>query len=103
MRSPVRVHSASLPARVGGDGEGLGEKTHEDIHAGTTSALGEDKGRGEALNKAVLADLKQLDKCAKAKDTAGVATTSGSLRNHVLEFVALEPRRLAERFGVDDL
>jgi len=51
----------------------------------------------------VLADLKSLDKLAKAKDAGGVASTSAALRGHVLEFVKLEPKRLAERFGVSDI
>tara|TARA_B100000795_G_C22690268_1_gene395338 strand:+ start:521 stop:700 length:180 start_codon:yes stop_codon:yes gene_type:complete len=47
----------------------------------------------------MLADLKGLDKLAKAKNADDVPKTSAALRGHVLEFIKLEPKRLAQRFG----
>ena len=58
---------------------------------------------GDKLSKTVLADLKKLDQLAKAGDKEGVPAVSAALKGHVLEFVALEPQRLADKFGVDDL
>ena len=51
----------------------------------------------------MLGDLKALDKLAKAKDAGGVPGTSAALRGRVLDFLRLEPTRLAERFGVSDI
>ena len=62
-----------------------------------------DKDKGTALNKAVLKDLKGLDKLAKAGSKEEVPAASAQLRTHVLDFVALEPQRLSEKFGVSDL
>ena len=64
---------------------------------------GADKDKGVAIGKALLEDLKQLDKLAKAGDKEGIPAVSASVRSKVLEFVALEPQRLQERFGVGDL
>lgn len=64
---------------------------------------GADKDKGVAISKALLEDLKQLDKLAKAGDKEGIPAVSASVRSKVLEFVALEPQRLQERFGVGDL
>ena len=60
---------------------------------------GDDKTEAERISKAMLADLKGLDKLAKAKDAGGVPKTSAALKGHVLEFIKLEPTRLAQRFG----
>jgi hypothetical protein len=64
---------------------------------------GADKDAGAKISKAVLADLTKLDKLAKAKSVDEVAGAAASLKEHVLQFVALEPQRLTDRFGVSDL
>jgi len=64
---------------------------------------GADKDAGAALSKKVLEDLKQLDKLAKEGNKAEVAGATATLKGHVLEFVALEPQRLQDKFGVGDL
>ena len=64
---------------------------------------GKDKDAGAKISKIVLEDLKKLDKVAKAGSKADVPEVSAALRGHVLEFVALEPQRLVDRFGVGDL
>lgn len=61
------------------------------------------KDAGAAISKAVLKDLKRLDKLAKKGAKEEVPEASLSLRAHVLEFVALEPQRLQDRYGVGDL
>ena len=58
------------------------------------------KDKGAELNKRVLADLKALDKLAKASNKADVPEVSASLKKTVLDFVALEPERLVEKYGV---
>mgnify|MGYP006102760441 CR=1 FL=1 len=65
----------------------------------TRALPGDAKDKGEGLNKAVLADLKKLDKSAKAKDADGVKTTSADLRGHVMAFTDLEPEKLINKFG----
>jgi len=67
------------------------------------SLTGADQAAGNALSKKVLEDLKQLDTLAKAGNKDGVPDASKSLRGHVLEFVELEPQKLKDKFGVDDL
>ena len=62
-----------------------------------------DKDAGSALNKAVLNDLKALDKLARKGKKDEVAAASAQLRENVLGFVALEPKRLGETYGVSDL
>lgn len=62
-----------------------------------------DKDAGSKLNKLVLNDLKSLDKLAKASDKEAIPGASQALRDHVLEFVALTPQRLTDKFGVSDL
>ena len=64
---------------------------------------GADKDTGASISKKVLEDLKQLDKLAKAGSKGEVADVSATLKGHVLEFVALEPQKLQDKFGVDDL
>jgi hypothetical protein len=64
---------------------------------------GKDKDAGAQISKAVLEDLKKLDKLAKAGSKEEVPGVSAALRGHVLEFVALEPQRLVDRFGIGDL
>ena len=64
---------------------------------------GADKDAGLAASKKVLDDLKELDKVAKAGSKAEVDGLVGSLKGHVLDFVALEPKKLADKFGVGDL
>ena len=64
---------------------------------------GDAKNSGSKLSKVVLEDLKTLDKLAKARSKEEVPGASAALRGHVLDFVALEPQRLADRFGVGDL
>lgn len=64
---------------------------------------GGDKEKGAAISKALLEDLKQLDKLAKAGDKDGVPELSAAVRSKVMQFVALEPQRLQDRFGVGDL
>jgi len=72
----------------------------KDILEQASKALaGDAKDKGEGLNKAVLADLKKLDKSAKAKDADGVKTTSADLRGHVMAFTDLEPEKLINKFG----
>ena len=68
-----------------------------------TKSLGSDQAAGNVISKKVLEDLKQLDSLAKAGNKDGVPGVSSTLRGHVLEFVALEPQRLQDKFGVDDL
>lgn len=63
---------------------------------------GDAKDKGDGLNKAVLADLKKMDKSAKAKDADGIKTTSADLRGHILAFFNLEPERLANKYGSGD-
>ena len=57
------------------------------------------KEQGKAINKSVLADLKSLDKLAKANDKDGVAGVSAALKGHVLDFVAIEPQSLIDKYG----
>ena len=65
---------------------------------------GADQKTASSLSKSVLDDLKQLDKLAKAKAGAEeIASTAAALKGHVNDFVALEPQRLADRFGISDL
>jgi len=64
---------------------------------------GADKDAGAKISKVVLEDLKKLDKLAKAGSSDEVAGVSAALRGHVLEFVALEPQRLINRFGGSDV
>ena len=64
---------------------------------------GSQRDAGNALSKKVLEDLKLMDKLAKAGEKDQIAGTSAALKGHVLEFVALEPQRLADKFGVGDL
>lgn len=63
------------------------------------ATAGDDKAEADRISKAILADLKGLDKLAKAKAADDVPKTSAALKGHVLEFIKLEPKRLAERFG----
>ena len=63
------------------------------------AAAGDDKAEAARISKAILADLKGLDKLAKAKAADDVPKASAALKGHVLEFIKLEPKRLAERFG----
>merc|ERR1719238_276530 len=58
------------------------------------------KESGSAISKAMLEDLKQLDKLAKAGDKEGIPALSSSVRSKVLKFVELEPQRLIDRYGV---
>ena len=67
------------------------------------SLSGADKDKGSKLSKVVLEDLKTLDKLAKSGSKDDVPSVSAALKGHVLEFVALEPQRLVERFGIEDL
>ena len=69
----------------------------------TKQLSGSDKSAGGAISKKVLDDLKSLDKLAKAGTKDEVPTVSAALRGHVLEFVALEPTRLADKYGIGDL
>ena len=64
---------------------------------------GDAKTKGSAISKALLADLKELDKLAKTSNKDGVPTVSASVRSKVEEFVALEPSRLTDKFGIGDL
>ena len=64
---------------------------------------GADKSAGDKLSKIVLDDLKGLDKLAKAKSKDEIPAASAVLRGHVLEFVQLEPSKLADKYGVGDL
>lgn len=73
------------------------------LEAAAKELQGSAKQQGDALNKAVLADLKGLDKLAKASAKGDIASASAALKGHVLEFVALEPERLVEKFGVSDI
>ena len=57
------------------------------------------KEQGAALSKAVLGDLKRLDKLAKAGSGDDVGGASAALRGHVLEFVQLQPQRITQRYG----
>lgn len=61
------------------------------------------KDSGSAISKAMLEDLKQLDKLAKAGDKEGIPAVSAAVRSKVLQFVELEPQRLIDRYGVGDL
>ena len=61
------------------------------------------KDSGSAISKAMLEDLKQLDKLAKAGDKDGIPAVSAAVRSKVLQFVELEPQRLIDRYGVGDL
>mmetsp|Transcript_12803 Transcript_12803/g.30301 ORF Transcript_12803/g.30301 Transcript_12803/m.30301 type:complete len:203 (+) Transcript_12803:49-657(+) len=63
------------------------------------SLSGDEQVEAQRISKAMLADLKGLDKLAKAKNADDVPKTSAALRGHVLEFIKLEPKRLAQRFG----
>lgn len=72
------------------------DKANEQLDGGA-------KANGSALSKTILEDLKRLDKLAKASNKDEIPDASAALRGHVLEFVALEPKRLADKFGVDDL
>ena len=47
----------------------------------------------------MLADLKTLDKFAKAKDVDAIKATTAELKGHVEAFVALLPERLANKYG----
>ena len=67
------------------------------------SLSGKDKDAGSKISQVVLNDLKTLDKLAKAGSKDDVPGVSAALRGHVLEFVALEPQRLQDKFGVGDL
>mmetsp|Transcript_80459 Transcript_80459/g.111488 ORF Transcript_80459/g.111488 Transcript_80459/m.111488 type:complete len:213 (+) Transcript_80459:150-788(+) len=73
------------------------------MESATKDLDGETKTKAESLNKLVLADLKSIDKLAKASAKGDVPSASSTLRQHVLDFVALEPSRLQEQFGVGDL
>ena len=64
---------------------------------------GDEKNKGSKISKIILEDLKALDKIAKAKSKDEMPGASAALRGHVMDFVALEPQRLADRFGVGDL
>lgn len=64
---------------------------------------GDAKATGDALSNKVLADLKLLDKLAKSGNREEIDAASSALRGHVLEFVDLEPPRLAAKFGVGDI
>ena len=64
---------------------------------------GADKDAGKKLSNIVLEDLKKLDKLAKAGTKEDVPDVSKALKGHVLEFVALEPQRLQDKFGIGDL
>ena len=64
---------------------------------------GKDKDAGAKLSKTILEDLKKLDKLAKAGTKEDVPDVSKALKGHVLEFVALEPQRLQDKFGIGDL
>mmetsp|Transcript_2761 Transcript_2761/g.7684 ORF Transcript_2761/g.7684 Transcript_2761/m.7684 type:complete len:212 (-) Transcript_2761:262-897(-) len=64
---------------------------------------GADQDTAKSLSKKVLDDLKQIDKLAKAGTKAEVPDISKALRGHVLEFVALTPKKLAEKYGVGDM
>lgn len=61
------------------------------------------KESGSVISKAMLEDLKQLDKLAKAGDKEGIPALSSSVRSKVLKFVELEPQRLIDRYGVGDI
>jgi len=69
------------------------------LESAAKSLSGDDKAEADRISKAILADLKGLDKLAKAKAADDVPKTSATLKGHVLEFIKLEPKRLAERFG----
>lgn len=73
------------------------------LDAAAAELEGKAKDEGAALSKLVLDDLKVLDKLAKAGSKADVPSTTASLKSHVLDFVALEPSRLQEKFGISDL
>ena len=73
------------------------------LEAAAKELNGPAKEQGLAINKAVLADLKALDKLAKAQNADDVPAGSKQLREHVIEFLALEPARLGEKFAMDDL
>mmetsp|Transcript_9479 Transcript_9479/g.28417 ORF Transcript_9479/g.28417 Transcript_9479/m.28417 type:complete len:205 (+) Transcript_9479:3-617(+) len=73
------------------------------LEAAAKELEGEAKQKGQDINKLVLADLKGIDKLAKAGAGDEVPAASASLRQHVLDFVALEPQRLQDTFGVGDL
>ena len=73
------------------------------LDAAAAELEGKAKNEGAALSKLVLDDLKVLDKLAKAGSKADVPSTTASLKSHVLDFVALEPSRLQEKFGISDL
>jgi len=64
---------------------------------------GADKESGARISKLVLEDLKRLDKLAKAGSKDEVPAVSAALRGHVLDFVNLEPQRLADKFSLGDL
>ena len=53
---------------------------------------GNDKQEASKLSKAILEDLKYLDKLAKSNDKASIANASVALQGHVLQFVKLEPQ-----------
>mmetsp|Transcript_26987 Transcript_26987/g.68436 ORF Transcript_26987/g.68436 Transcript_26987/m.68436 type:complete len:206 (+) Transcript_26987:63-680(+) len=69
------------------------------LESAAKSLSGDDKAEAARISKAILADLKGLDKLAKAKAADDVPKASAALKGHVLEFTKLEPKRLAERFG----
>ena len=73
------------------------------LESAAKKLTGKDKDAGLALSKQVLEDLKQLDRAAKAGAEADVVATAATLKGHVLEFVALEPAALQEKFGIGDL
>ena len=64
---------------------------------------GKDKDAGAKLSKTILEDLKKLDKLAKAGTADEVPGVTLALKGHVLDFVKLEPQRLADKFGMSDL
>lgn len=57
------------------------------------------KDKGKEISKTILEDLKKMDKLAKAGSKDDVPATSAALRGHVLEFVALEPQKLVDKYG----
>ena len=73
------------------------------IDKANESLTGADKDAGSKVSKAVLNDLKTLDKLAKAGTAEEVPGVSAALKGHVVEYLALEPQRLISRFGSSDV
>ena len=56
------------------------------------ATAGDDKAEAGRISKAILADLKGLDKLAKAKAADDVPKASAALKGHVLEFIKVSVR-----------